>query len=195
LSLADRSSDDVIRETPSTSIQPDRAYEAYVDRLIALARHRLSKKYQSKIDPKDVVQSVFRTYVRRAADGSLASNDWDSLWSLLARITVRKCLKQVRYHGRAKRDLNRESDLGDDHSAISNLLDKAPTQIDAAIMEEEFDLLMQGLTSEQQQIVALKMQNFTNQEIAEIIGRTERTVYRILDLIRQKLAEREQQTP
>ena len=85
--------------------------------------------------------------------------------------------------------------MGDDHSAISNLLDKAPTQIDAAIMEEEFDLLMQGLTSEQQQIVALKMQNFTNQEIAEIIGRTERTVYRILDLIRQKLAEREQQTP
>src|SRR5438034_4074023 len=37
-------------------------FEQYVDRLVALARRRLSRNLAGRVDPEDIVQSVFRTF-------------------------------------------------------------------------------------------------------------------------------------
>ena len=44
-------------------------FDTYVDRLVALARRRISQRLNSRLDPEDVVQSVFRTFFERAKEG------------------------------------------------------------------------------------------------------------------------------
>jgi len=65
-------------------------FHRYRCRLIGLARQNLDGRLQRKLGPEDVVQSVFRTVFRRLADGEFELGDWDSLWSLLTCVTVRK---------------------------------------------------------------------------------------------------------
>src|SRR5436305_14198776 len=74
-----------------------RLFRDYSRRLLALARNRLDARTRRKIDPEDVVQTVFRTVVRRYDAGELDLSDADSTWSLLALITVCKCANQDRH--------------------------------------------------------------------------------------------------
>ena len=86
--------------------------DQYLDRLVAVARRRISQRLASRVDPEDVVQSVFRTFFLRAKDGQFKIKDQDDLCKLLMRITVHKVLKQVEYHTAGKRDANLETEQG-----------------------------------------------------------------------------------
>ena len=44
-------------------------FDQYVDRLVAMARKRISLRLAGRIDPEDIVQSVFRTFFHRAKQG------------------------------------------------------------------------------------------------------------------------------
>lgn len=44
-------------------------FREYSARLIALARSRLGDRLRAKVDPEDVLQSVFRTFFLRYAGG------------------------------------------------------------------------------------------------------------------------------
>src|SRR5437773_8401023 len=72
-------------------------FRRYAQRLIALARHRLDAALPHKEDAEDVVQSVFRSFFTRHRGGQILLADWDSLWSLLTLITVRKCVNRIQY--------------------------------------------------------------------------------------------------
>src|SRR4051812_33906158 len=78
-------------------------FDLYKRRLLGLARSHLDARLRGKVDPEDVVQSVFRSYFRRQTDGRFDVQDWDQLWSLLAMITVRKCTNAKVFFTRQKR--------------------------------------------------------------------------------------------
>src|SRR5580658_860276 len=78
----------------------ERVWTQFVCRLIALARENLDTRVRGKIDPEDVVQSVFHSFFHRHAEGQYELTSWNGLWGLLAQITVRKCVRQERrFHG------------------------------------------------------------------------------------------------
>src|SRR5262245_58226487 len=79
-------------------------FHAYANRLLALARSRISQRLARRIDPEDILQSVFRTFFNRVKAGYFALEDQDDLTRLLVGITVRKTLRQVAFHRAAKRD-------------------------------------------------------------------------------------------
>lgn len=159
-------------------------HERFVRRLLALASSRLDPALSSKLDPADVVQSAFRTFFRRAAEGQFEFGDWESLWALLARITVRKV-----GHSRArlcseKRNIRRES--SDEHQ-MSEIIERGPGPEEIAMLEETLQSLLDGLTPEQQEMIFLKLQHCTNDEISQRTGRTERTIRRVLERVRERL--------
>ncbi|MCG8587394.1 MAG: hypothetical protein MI757_22030 [Pirellulales bacterium] len=78
----------------------------------------MNEKYRRRESPEDVVQSVFRTYFRRNAEGSYDLKSVDDLWNLLCAITRLKILKHVEYHNAGIRDIDRE----DNEFDVSNLL-------------------------------------------------------------------------
>src|SRR6516165_11516048 len=86
--------------------------DQYLDRLVAVARRRISQRLASRVDPEDIVQSVFRTFFCRAKQGKFQIKDQDDLCKLLMRITVHKVLKQVEHHTAGKRDPHMETEQG-----------------------------------------------------------------------------------
>src|SRR5262245_8961171 len=72
-------------------------FHRFARRLIGLARSHVDSWLQHKVDPEDVVQSVYESFFRRHQEDLFEVQSWDSLWSLLTLITVRKCLKRIDY--------------------------------------------------------------------------------------------------
>src|SRR5438552_2680938 len=68
-----------------------RVFERFAHRLAALAQVHLDGRTRRLVDPEDVLQSVFRSFFARHADGQLDLADWDGLWALLVVLTLRKC--------------------------------------------------------------------------------------------------------
>jgi RNA polymerase sigma-70 factor (ECF subfamily) len=87
-------------------------FQRFAHRLLALAQSRLDPVTRQKTDPEDVLQSVFCSFFRRMADKQWEVDSWDSLWGLLAMITVRKCGNRVDYFRAACRDVQREVSNG-----------------------------------------------------------------------------------
>jgi RNA polymerase sigma-70 factor (ECF subfamily) len=72
-------------------------WERFARRLTALAADRLPGVLRAKTDPGSVVLSVFRTFFARHQCVPFVPGSWDSLWTLLTVLTVRKCGHRVRY--------------------------------------------------------------------------------------------------
>jgi len=165
-----------------------RVYHRYVHRLLSLARTRMSNQFNPKFDPDDVVQSAFRSFFRRHADGDYELEGWNNLWSLLATITIHKCLTRAEKLSTQKRDVTREYRAGNNtlghHEGI---LSEEPTAEQMAILEETLEQLTACLTPRQRQVVFMKLERYSNEEISQMIGRTERTVSRILTQVRKQL--------
>src|SRR5262245_11532311 len=67
-----------------------RLYLRYANRLRALARARCSPDLAQRVDPDDIVQSVFRSFFRRARSGAYEVPDGEELWKLFLVIALNK---------------------------------------------------------------------------------------------------------
>src|SRR3954463_3534520 len=88
---------------------PRAVFEHFSRRLIGLARVHLDGRLQRRVDPEDVVQSVYKSFLIRYGDGALAAEGWEGLWGLLTLITIRKCADRARYHEADCRNFQREA--------------------------------------------------------------------------------------
>src|SRR5258708_2900179 len=73
-------------------------FARYAQRLVRVAEQHLNKILAARIDGEDVVQSVFRTFFRRAEAGQFRIDTSAQLWQLLVRITILKSRAKARYH-------------------------------------------------------------------------------------------------
>jgi RNA polymerase sigma-70 factor (ECF subfamily) len=164
----------------------------YAARLIALARVRLGARVRTQVDPEDVLQSAFRSFFVRCADGQFNLKDWDGLWALLVAITLHKCGHKIRDLHRACRDVRREVEPvpGDDDSARSwEAIAREPGPQEEAALADEVEALLRGLTERDRAVVSLRLQGHTLAEIATRLGLLERTVCRVLERVHNRLRE------
>ena len=174
-----------------------RVFRQFGQRLIALARSWLDTAIRKKLDPEDVVQSAFKSFFVRHAGGEYDIAGWDSLWSLLVVITLRKCGHRVEYFRAARRDVRREvvqPGPADDSKPSWELLAQDPSPLQAALLSETVQHLMRFLEQpHERQILELKLQGYTEPEISTQVSRSERTVRRVLQRVRQRLELLEEQ--
>jgi RNA polymerase sigma-70 factor (ECF subfamily) len=167
-------------------------FQRFARRLIALARSRLNRLVRQKVDPEDVMQSVLRSFFRRHRDADWDLADWDSLWSLLARMTIRKCGRQaVHYHGQ-RRDVRRESAPAtgqEESSFFRQAISREPSPAEAALLAEGIQQLLRELEGYHRDIAQLSMQGYTTAEIAAKTGVTERSVQRVLKRVRERIED------
>src|SRR4051812_6601332 len=90
----------------------DQLFTHYARRLTRLAEQHLSRKLSGRMDGEDVVQSVFRTFFRRTAEGEFRIDSSAQLWRLLVKITLLKARAKGRYHTADKRDAGAEQAAG-----------------------------------------------------------------------------------
>ena len=80
-------------------------YLRYAERLHALVVAQSSKDLARRVDAEEIVQSVFRTFFRRAAHGHYSVPDGEEMWKLLLVIALNKVRAAGAYHRAAKRDV------------------------------------------------------------------------------------------
>jgi DNA-directed RNA polymerase specialized sigma24 family protein len=176
-------------------------WERYFDRLVRLARKRLSGRPGGFEDEEDAALSAFDSFCAGLARGRFTQlADRDDLWKLLVVITARKASAQVDRRRALKRggawsrvDVGHgSSSRGDSEGDVSlaALVAQEPTPEFAAMVAEETGRLLDRLGDEQLRQIALdRMEGYTTDEIAARLGCARRTVARRLDLIRQLWTE------
>jgi RNA polymerase sigma-70 factor (ECF subfamily) len=167
-------------------------FARYVGRLTSLAQSRLSSKLARRIDAEDVVQSAYRSFFVRAREGKYTLHNSGDLWRLLAVITMNKLRRKVEHHTAGKRGVDQEqSDRNEDGLPIHpEALTREPSPAETLAVLEEVDLLTRGLTEVQRHMVELRLQGYLIEEIAEEVARSERTVRRVMDKVKDCLEQR-----
>jgi RNA polymerase sigma-70 factor (ECF subfamily) len=165
-------------------------FSRFSRRLIGLARRHLDGRLRDKLDPEDVMQSVFRSFFAAQAEKEFDLENWDNLWSLLVVITLRKCGHKIAYFCAARRDVQREQmpPAVDESIAEWEAIAQDPTPSHAMMLADAVELIMNRLESpRERQILELSLQGCTPVEISARVGRTERTVQRVLARVRKWL--------
>jgi len=164
-------------------------FQRFAGQLWELARRQLSERLRRKVDPEDVLQSVFRSFFVRQREGRFDIENWENLWGILAIMTMRKCGRQIAHFQAERRDLRREVGLqtpvqpGDEPRFFS----PDPTPSEALVLVELLEGIMQILTPTDREILSLYLQGHTTAEISARVGRTMRTVRRTLERVRKRL--------
>jgi RNA polymerase sigma factor (sigma-70 family) len=166
-------------------------WDQYGGMLQQVAEKHLAAGLRRRVGPEDVVQSACRTFLRRAQGGEFQLADSESLWRLLCAITLTKVREHTRFHLRQKRGLDLEQHAlpaSDQGSATTPaFVAPGPSPAEAAEFADQFQQLLTGLGEEERQVVDLKLQECTHEEVAKRLGCSERTVRRILKRLQARL--------
>lgn len=179
-----------------------RLWERYFSRLVGLLgdRLRVARRAGTVDDEEDVALSALKSVCMGAAKGRFPKlGDRDDLWGLLVVVASRKASDRVRAQRRQKRGggkVHAESALaaaGDEaNEVMAQVAGHEPTPEFAAEVAEAFELRLAGLEDATlREIALLRLEGYSNDEIADRLGCASRTVMRKVDLIRRRWAEGE----
>ncbi len=166
-------------------------FRRFVRRLIALASNQFDARVRSKEDPEDVVISVLKSFFLRDGRSPFNLSDWDGLWALLAKITVRKCIDRREFWKASCRDAAREV-APPSESATDEWMEaiaRGPTPEQAMVLKETLTFLVRGLDPAHREIAELYFEGYSRVEIAARCPCSERTVRRVVNRIRDGLRE------
>ena len=169
-----------------------RLWDHYFQRVVRLARIRLSPNWRRVADEEDVAISVFSSLCAGISTGKYPELlVRDNLWRLLAVMTARKAIDVVHHERRQKRgggQVRGESALlSPDGEESANGFDRLeghePSPEFALLMAEEAERRLDDETL--REIARYKLDGDTNEEIGQRLGCTGRTVQRRLQRIRE----------
>jgi DNA-directed RNA polymerase specialized sigma24 family protein len=170
-------------------------WERYFGALVRLARAKLGALPRGEADEEDIALSAFHSFCQGAARGRFPRlDDRYGLWRLLVTITVRKALSQSERQRRKKRGGGRPpgntgspgGDLDGSDAGVERIVGREPTPAFAAMVADECRRLLEALGDDSLRRVALlRMEGYSDPDIAAKLGCGLRTVGRKLELIRK----------
>lgn len=167
----------------------EKIWSRFFDRLVSVARRAMQTSNRRVADEEDVASTVLASLCSQAERGQLPDiHNRDDLWRMLLARLRNEVVDHVRNDARAKRGSGRVR--GDSVWGTSIGLDGVdglePTPQLLIEMEEELQLLLSKLPNAiLRTIVNLKLQCYSNSEIALQLGVSERTIERKLCIVRE----------
>lgn len=160
-------------------------YLRYAKRLLALTAAQSSADLARRVDPEDIVQSVFRTFFRRASLGHYVVPDGEELWKLLLVIALNKVRATGAFHRAAKRDVRRTAH----GEALEEAVESPSGQDEAAlnVLRMTVDELLEGVPEAHRRMIELRIEGHEVNDIAVAVQRSKRSVERVLQDFRQRL--------
>jgi RNA polymerase sigma factor (sigma-70 family) len=163
-------------------------FARYGERLTQVAEQHLSRKLAAREGGEDVVQSVFRTFFRRSAEGQFQIDTSAQVWRLLVKITLQKVRTRARYHATKKRSAAAEVQPEED-SWVAEALAREPDPAAAAELVDLMEALVQGVPPLYCRVLELRLQGMVPADVARELSISRNTVYRALELFKQRLTE------
>jgi DNA-directed RNA polymerase specialized sigma24 family protein len=171
----------------------EKLWRRYFEVLVRLARERLRGAPKAVADEEDAALDAFDSFVRGVARGRYPRlDDRGDLWRLLVVITERKVLDQAQHERRRKRGggkvvgLPGHDDTDHPGGERSCLIGGMPTPEFAALVAEQCRSLLARLRDDSlRQVARLRMEGYTNEEVASRLCCSLRTVARKIEIIRR----------
>lgn len=162
---------------------PSELYLRYATRLLALAEKQTKGDLARRVDPEDIVQSVFRTFFRRAAQGHYDVPLGEELWKLLLVIALNKVRAAGAFHRAARRDIRATRGA----EALEGAEGRGRDEQALTILKLVVDELMAELPDAHRKIIEMRIEGHEVAEITAAVGRSMRSVERVLQQFRARL--------
>jgi RNA polymerase sigma factor (sigma-70 family) len=154
--------------------------EQYGHHILRIVRRRRSSRFRSTLDSADLVQSVWRSFLRGRA--ALPHFDrFEQLFGFLIAIADHKVAEKSRAALRSKRDRRRELPL--DHLTEMNEPFDSRTPSVILLAKERLELLLRRMPPHYQQVICRRATGEPTKEIAKALGIHERTVWKIVEYV------------
>lgn len=157
-------------------------YHRYASRVFGLVRSQMADYLKAQVEPEDIVQSVFRSVFRGVESAGYDAPAGGTLWQLIAVLAVNKVRRNARRRVAAKRNLLRTESLEELESHEPSFA--SPQILECAVREAIAELTLQ-----EQEVVLLRIQSYTVEEISTRIGKSRRTTERLLQSAKEELAK------
>src|SRR5262249_7517072 len=105
-------------------------------------------------------------------------------WGLLVVITLRKCGKRRDYLRARRRDPKHRAA---DRAVAGEAVDRDPTPPEGVMLADLVQRLLEGLDPTERGIMELTLEGYTAREVSERLGRSERSVWRVREGVRERL--------
>jgi RNA polymerase sigma factor (sigma-70 family) len=170
------------------SVAAEKLWERYFPRMVSLARQHLRTLPRQASDEEDVALSALGSFFRDAQRGRFPKlHGRDDLWPLLMTFTAQKALDLIRRERARKRGA--KAPALSNEEALANVTGREPPPDMAEQLAEDLRCLLARLPDWQLQTIAvMRMEGYTNEEIAAELGCVTRTVERRLRIIRKAWA-------
>jgi RNA polymerase sigma-70 factor (ECF subfamily) len=152
---------------------------------MAVAAAQTAPDLARRVDPEDIVQSVFRTFFRRAKLGQYTVPEGEELWRLLLVIALNKIRAIGAFHRAAKRDVK----LTSGGKVYENAVESQAARDEEALslLRMVVDELLRDLPQAHRRIIELRIEGHEVNEIATAVQRSKRSVERELQDFRNRL--------
>ena len=165
----------------------------FVDRLQTSLKQKLQPNTRRVYDEEDAAQSAFFSLCRGITAGRYPDlTDRRSLWNLLLTIAARKVNHRHRFDHQKKRDIARTEEMtivlsGGDLSTLERPLPSAePTPEYLAEFHETWCALFESLEDKTlEEVSRMKIEGYSDAEIGDKLGLTDRTIRRKVERIRR----------
>ena len=142
---------------------------------------------RDQADVENVVLSAYKSFFLRNQRDEYDLAGWDELWSLLVIITLRKCTKRRKHLRGPPRRAAEVPWPGQDEWRDRGSPDRPRLPIEAAILTETVETVVQAMTPDDRPIVEQILMGYTAQEVAERLDCSERTVRRVRQRAKHRL--------
>jgi RNA polymerase sigma-70 factor (ECF subfamily) len=138
-----------------------------------------------RVDPDDIVQSVFRTFFRRAKLGQYSVPEGEELWKLPLVIALNKVRATGAFHRAAKRNVKMTSS----GEAFERAVESHPARDEEALrfLRMVVDDLLRYMPQAHRRIIELRIEGHEVNDIARAVQRSKRSVERELQDFRNRL--------
>lgn len=159
-------------------------YQRYSGRLYALVRAKTGSKLAALAEPEDIVQSTFKSVLKRMQAGAYNAPAGSTLWNLLAVVATHKLSKKATHHSAQRRNVDRKVSLEGMEEGLPPDGEQDPSETFEVCMHEALSLLRPA----DRDVLTYRIEGYSVSEISERTGRSLRSVERSLQKMRERLA-------
>ena len=173
------------------SLAAQALWNTYFAQLVSVAQSRL-RGLDQESDGEDVALSALKSVMLGCQQDRFPTlTDRTSLWPLLVTITARKSIDKVRRQRAKVRDVQQTAGIDD----LQVIVGKEPSPEFALEVADELESLVARFEEPKlRKIAQMKLEGCTNEEIAEELSVSTRTVIRKLNRIRDEWLAGEEDT-
>ena len=170
-------------QTGSDSAAAFEIHSRYQTRLVSLAKEQLMGVLRSKIEAEDISQETFAAFFALADRNEVRWQKQGDLWRLLAGIAGNKVKQTFAHYSQQKR-------LASDEVQITALTDP---EIRSDSITALGELVEECVVNEKpllKSVLLMRLAGHTTSEIAEKLGRSPRTIRRLIETLKTKVIAR-----